>query len=140
MTFKLDAGAEVTESTLTKLGNAKLSPVTKSLCGPDRKPLEVTGRVKATLYSKNHKCDHEVYVIKEQKHNLLGLLAIKKELQLLKQIDHLSLITAPLSTNIQKLFSGLGKFTRNHHQTRSKTVYNLYTPQGSTTTSSESAE
>ena len=80
----------ITESTLTKLGNAKLSLVTKSLCGPDRKPLEVTGRVKATLYSKNHKCDHEVYVIKEQKHNLLGLPAIK-ELQLLKQIDHISL-------------------------------------------------
>ena len=48
MTFKLDTGAEVTaitESTLAKLGKVKLSPVTKSLCGPDRKPLEVTGSI-----------------------------------------------------------------------------------------------
>ena len=39
MTFKLDTGAEITAitvSTLAKLGNVKLSLVTKSLCGPDR--------------------------------------------------------------------------------------------------------
>ena len=66
MTFKLDTRVEVTaitESTFTRLGNVKLSPVTKSLCGPDRTPLDVTGRLKATLSSKNHTCDHQVYVI-----------------------------------------------------------------------------
>ena len=44
MIFKLDTGAEVTakiESILAKLGHVKLSPVTKSLCGPHRKPLHV---------------------------------------------------------------------------------------------------
>ena len=79
--FKLHTEAEVkaiTELTLTKIGNIKLSPVTKSLCGPDRKPLNVMGRLNATLALTNHKCNHEVYVIKQLKHNLLGLPAIKE--------------------------------------------------------------
>ena len=62
MTFKLAIGGEViaiNESILAKLDNVKLSPVTKSVCGPDRKLLNVTGRLKATLSSKNHKCDHD---------------------------------------------------------------------------------
>ena len=74
----------------SKLGNVKLSPVTKSLCGPDSKPLDVSGILKATLFLRNHTRDYEMYVIKELKHNLLGLPAIK-EIQLLKQIDHISL-------------------------------------------------
>ena len=87
MIFKLDTGAEVTaitESTLAKLGNVKLSPVTKFLCGPGRKPLNV---LNAALSSSNHQCNH---VIQQLKHDLLGLPAIK-ELQLLAQIDHISL-------------------------------------------------
>ena len=132
MTFKLDTGAEVTaitESTSTKLGNAKLNPVTKSLCGPDRKPLEVTGRVKATLYSNSHKCDHEVYVIKELKNNLLGLPAIK-ELQLLKRIDHMSLNHSSIINKYPKLFSGLGTFKKDFEITIRPEAkpFAIYTP------------
>lgn len=64
--FKLDTGVEVTaitETTLAKLGYVKLIPVTKPLCGPDRKPLNVIGRLTATLCSLKNKCSHEVYVI-----------------------------------------------------------------------------
>ena len=46
MKFKVDTGAEVTAVTklaLTQLGNVKLHPATKILCGPDRKPLKVLG-------------------------------------------------------------------------------------------------
>ena len=46
--FKLDTGAEVTavtQETLTKLGDVVLKPATKSLCGPDRKPLKVLGKL-----------------------------------------------------------------------------------------------
>ena len=85
MIFKLDTGAEVTaltESNLAKLGNVKPSLVIKSLCGPDRKLLNVIDRFNSTLSSTNHQCDHEVYVIQQLKHNLLGLPAIK-ELHLL---------------------------------------------------------
>ena len=132
MTFKLDTGAEVTaitESTLAKLGNVKLSPVTKSLCGPDRKPLEVTGRVKATLCSNSHKCDHEVYVIKELKNNLLGLPAIK-ELQLLKQIDHIGLNHSSIINKYPKLFSGLGTFKKDFEITIRPEAkpFAIYTP------------
>ena len=57
MIFKKDTGVEVTainESTLAKFGNVKLSAITKSLCGPDRKPLNVIGRLNATLSSTLH--------------------------------------------------------------------------------------
>ena len=141
MTFKLDTQAEVTvipESNFTKLGNVKLSPVTKSLCGPDRKPLDVTGRLKATLSSKNHTCDHEVYVIKDLKHNLLDLPAIK-QLQLLKQIDHIDLHHSSIINKYPKLFSSLGTFKKDFEITI-RPICNLYTLQGFTTTSSESAE
>jgi len=50
--FKLDTGAEVTavtQETLTKLGNVELKPATKSLCGPDRKPLKVLGKLTVTF-------------------------------------------------------------------------------------------
>ena len=114
MTFKLDTGAEVTaiiESTFTKLGNVKLSPVTKSLCGPNRKSLDVTGRLKATLSSTKYTCNHEVYVIKDLKHNLLGLSAIK-ELHLLKKIDHINLNHSSIINKYPKLFPGLGTFKK----------------------------
>ena len=64
--FKLDTGAEVTavtQETLTKLSNVVLKPATKSLCGPDRKPLKVLGKLTVTLSSTHHKCDQEVYVL-----------------------------------------------------------------------------
>ena len=62
MTFKLATGGEVIAINESTLDNVKLSPVTKSLCDPDRKLLNVTGRLKATLSSKNHEGDHEAYV------------------------------------------------------------------------------
>ena len=74
---------------LAKLGDVKLSPVIKFLCGPDRKPLNVIARLNAASSSSKHQCNHEVYVIQQLKHNLLGLPAIK-ELHLLAQIDHIS--------------------------------------------------
>ena len=52
MKFKVDTGAEVTavtELALTQLGNVQLHPATKTLCGPDKKPLKVLGQISATL-------------------------------------------------------------------------------------------
>ena len=69
------------------------------------------GRLNATLASTNHKCNHEVYVIKQLKHNLLGLPAIK-ELQLLAQIDHISLNHSSIINKFPKLFTGLGTFKK----------------------------
>ena len=89
----------------------KLSPVTKSLCGPNRKPLNVICRLNATLSSTNHQCDHEVYVIQQLKHNLLDLPAIK-ELHLLTQIDHISLNHSSIINQYPKIFTGLGTFKK----------------------------
>ena len=122
MIFKLDTGAEVTaitESTLAKLGNVKLSSVTKSLCGPDRKPLNVIERLRLNAaLSSNHQCNHEVYVIQQLKHNLLGLPAIK-ELQLLAQIDHITLSTSTLKyllalAHSKRILKSLSNQMQNH--------------------------
>ena len=89
--FKLDTGAEVTavtQETLTKLGNVVLKPATKSLCGPDRKPLKVLSKLTVTLSSIHHKCDQEVNVLQQLKHNWLGLPAIQ-QLHLLAQVNQI---------------------------------------------------
>ena len=80
MKFKVDTGAEVTAVTklaLTQLGNVQLHPATKTLCGPDRKPLKVLGQTSATLSHCGKSCIHDIFVVEKLKHNLLGLPAIK---------------------------------------------------------------
>ena len=49
MKFKVDTGAAVTKLALTQLGIVQLHPATKTLCGPDRKPLKILGQTSATL-------------------------------------------------------------------------------------------
>jgi len=63
ITFKVDTGAEVTaitESALTQLGKLQLHPATKSLFGPDRKPLKVLGQTCVTLSYNGKSCKHDV--------------------------------------------------------------------------------
>jgi len=72
MIVRLDTGAEataITKITLAKLGNVQLSPAQRSLCGPDRKPLKVIGKLTTELASTNYKCSHDVYIIQQLKHN-----------------------------------------------------------------------
>ena len=64
MKFKVDTGAKVTAVTklaLTQLGNAQLHPTTKTLCGPDRKPLKVLGQTSATLSHSGKSCIHDIF-------------------------------------------------------------------------------
>ena len=65
MKFKVDTGAEViaiTKLALTQLGNVKLHPATKTLCGPDRKPLQVLGQTSVTLSHNGKTCIHNINV------------------------------------------------------------------------------
>ena len=81
VTFKVDTGAEVTaisESTLQTLGQLEVSMPGKKLCGPNGVLLDLRGSLTVTTVSqKQHKCDQEIFVVKQLKHNLLGLQAIK---------------------------------------------------------------
>ena len=95
--FKIDTGAEVTavtQETLTKLGNVVLKSATKYLCGPDRKPLKVLGKLTVSLSSTHHKFDQEVYVLQQLKHNLLALPAIQ-QLHLLAQVNQINQTHCP---------------------------------------------
>ena len=60
----------------------------KKLCGPNGVPLDLRGSLTVTLSQKQHKCDQQIFVIKQLKHNLLGLPAIKG-LYLLSVLDNL---------------------------------------------------
>ena len=89
--FKVDTGAEITEvseSTLQTLGQLEVSMSDKKLCGPNGVLLDLRGSFTVTLCQKQHKCDQEIFVVKQLKHNLLGLPAIKG-LHLLSVLDNL---------------------------------------------------
>ena len=105
---KLDTGAEVTvisEDAFKSLKEQELQSSTKRPCGPDNRPLEVTGELSATLVYKDRSCFQPVFMWKLQQ-NLLGLPAIQA-LRLLTQVDA---VQTPISEQYLALFSGLGTF------------------------------
>ena len=74
----------------------------KKLCEPNGVPLDLRGSLTVTLSQKKHKCDKEIFVVKQLKHNLLGLRAIKG--YLLSVLDNLE---CDPTTAIKQEFSSL---------------------------------
>ena len=111
VTIKVDTGAEVVAisgSTLQTLGQLEVSMPDKKLCGPSDVPLDLRGSLTVTLSMKQHKCDQEIFVVKQLKHNLLGLPAIKG-LHLLSVLDNLECDpTTAIKQEFPSLFTGLG--------------------------------
>ena len=73
VTFKVDTGAEVTaisEDTPRTMGQLEVNKPVKKLCGPNSVPLDLRGSLTVTLSQKQHKCDQEIFVVKQLKHNL----------------------------------------------------------------------
>ena len=77
--FKIDTGAEVTaisKDVYKAIGHPKLQRPSKVLCGPNKQPLNVLGRITVHLVYKQRSLRHHVYVIDSLNQNLLGLPAI----------------------------------------------------------------
>ena len=77
--FKVDTGAEVTvisEDQWKSLQISEVKPPSKTLHGPDNKPLDVRGELHVTLSYRGRKCSQPVLIVKHLQHNLLGLPAI----------------------------------------------------------------
>ena len=94
ITFKVDTGAEVTaisEATLKVLDSPEVNKPTKKLCGPNGQPLHLIGSLTVTMSQKQHQCNQDIFVVKQLKHNLLGLPAIKA-LHLLAVLNNLELL------------------------------------------------
>jgi hypothetical protein len=120
-TFKLDTGAEVTAispSSLAEIGALPLKEPSRTLHGPDRKPLKVMGSLMLCLAHKDRVSHQEVYVVDKLKVNLLGLPAIKA-LNVLSQVNEVNQQTpadtvkgkappASIKGKFPKLFQGLG--------------------------------
>ena len=81
----------------------------KKLCGPNGVPLDLRGSLTVTLSQKQHKCDQEIFVVKQLKYNLLGLPAIKG-LYLLSVLDNLECDHLLLSNKSFQVYihAGLG--------------------------------
>ena len=107
VTFKVDTGAEVTAvSEDTWKGLRGTPKLTRSLCGPDHKPLQVSGAVSFTLSLKQKSCSHTVYVVNNLTNNLLGSPAIHP----LGLIQHMGTINSRVAEHYTDLFTGQGVF------------------------------
>ena len=104
--FKVDTGAEVT------LNIKELQAPSKTLHGPDNTPLDVHGEFQAKLVHKDHECIQPVFVVKNIKHNLLGLPAIRA-LHLLSTVDS---IEQPIHQEFPSIFTGLGTLKGDPYQ------------------------
>ena len=70
VTFKMETGAEVmavSENALQNLGQLEVSMPDKKLYGPNGVPLDLRGSLTVTLSQKQHKCDQEIFVVKQLK-------------------------------------------------------------------------
>ena len=114
--FKLDTGAEMTAITSDAyllLGKPQLNAADRLLCGPSRHPLSVLGKFECDLAIKGKVTKQDIFVVKELKHNLLGLPAITA-LKLAVRVDCTqSMDATPSTTTVFKerfpqVFEGLG--------------------------------
>ena len=107
--FKIDTSAEVTaisKDVYKAIGHPKLQLPSKVLCGPNKQPLNVLGRIAVHLVYKQRSLRHHVYVIDSLNQNLLGLPAILA-LNILSRVDDLS-STSTIPSEFPDLFQGLG--------------------------------
>jgi len=105
---KIDTGAEVTaisEKVYQDLQWPTLQKPSKFLHGPGQHPLPVVGQFQAALHHGQNSSSQQIFVIKNLKHNLLGLPAISA-LHLAARLD--STYTAMVQNRFPFVFQGLG--------------------------------
>ena len=109
VSFKIDTGAEVSainETTFNKLKDIQLKKPQKLLYGPAMSPLTVLGQFTASLTFNHVTCTQKVFVVKDLKHNLLGLPAITS-LSLISRMSTVHYNTQDIKKNFSHLFQGL---------------------------------
>ena len=111
VTFKVDTGAEVTavsENTWKSMPQTPtLQKATKTLCGPDCKPLTLLGETEVHLQVQQRKCTQKIFVVENLRNNLLGLPAIRA-LQVLEQVGEIQ--DDSVVQQYPEIFKGLGTF------------------------------
>ena len=116
--FKVDTGAEVTAITPPTYNliseSSKLQKPSKSLRGPDRKPLTTLGMTEVTLTHQDKSSRQTVYVMPDLERNLLGLPAIQA-LNILKFIQEVTPSQEDITSAYPKVFNGLGILQGDFH-------------------------
>ena len=108
--FKLDTDAEITaisETTFHSLTDTTLKKPSKALHGPAHTSLKVIGQLTSNFKYNNSRSKLHVYVVKDLKTNLLGLLAIIA-LNLVARVQNISGSKETIMKWYPKLFTGLG--------------------------------
>ncbi len=130
--FKVDTGAGVTaitEGTYITLQKPKLTPASKTLCGPAQQSLEILRCFQEQLAYQDRCTNIELFVIKDLKNNLLGLPAIMG-LQLMEKLCATELKNNAVQDQFPQVFSGLGTFGEEHkiNLKADSTPFSLYAP------------
>ena len=113
--FKIDTGADVSVIPAELFDNAHirttLSPPTKTLKGPNQKPLDVVGSFTCHLQKGDRRIEDRVYVVKDVSQPLLGRPAIER-LGLLSRIESITTDStgqeARIVSQYPDIFNGLG--------------------------------
>ncbi len=128
VTFKVDTGAEVTavsENTWKSIPQTPtLQKATKTLRGPDCKPLTLLGETEVHLQVQQRKCTQKIFIVKNLRNNLLGLLAIRA----LEQVGEIQ--DDPVVQHYPEIFKGLGTFKTDYtiHLKPDATPFAIYVP------------
>ena len=130
--FKVDTGAEVTAitgATYNLISTPTLDNPSKSLRGPDRKPLSTLGMIEARLSHEDRYCRQPVYVIQDLEQNLLGLPALR-ELEILSFLQEINIPQEDIISSYPKVFQGLGTLQGDFHihLKNDATPFALHTP------------
>ena len=110
VTMSIDTGAEVTvisREVWEEIGQPVLTPPTRSLRGPDAKPIRSQGKFSGTISLQDQVATEEIYVVSGLTKPLLGRPAINQ----LKFIQRLGSVNRTMTPKDQfpSLFQGLGK-------------------------------
>lgn len=106
--FKIDTGADVSESAYSEERDGKLQPSQTPLTGPTGKHLEVCGKIKAHLYllTNKAKTQQELYIVQNLQRALLGRPTIEA-LRVVTRIEPIS--ETDIVNRFPEVFKGLGK-------------------------------
>ena len=110
VTMHIDTGAEVTvisENTWRKIGQPQLSPVDRTLRGPDKKVISTLGKFTGTFTMATQQFKEEIYVAEGLSRSLLGQPSISN----LGVVKRIATVDGSISPRDQflSLFQGLGR-------------------------------
>ena len=125
ITFKIDTGADVTDTDYNENKDGPLSTCNKKLSGPSRGALDVCSQFTGQLQRNSVSTTQDIYVIRGLHTPLLGRPAIEA-LQLLRILNGIQI--DDIFKKFPRLFTGLGRLKDSYKIKLKATPYALSVP------------